>query len=75
MIRVTLEHVLAERGISQRELARRTATHPDVISRFARQATGGVSYELLGRICGALNCQPGDLLRYRDEQFTLFNQS
>lgn len=72
MIRVTLVDLLRERGISQRELARRTDTHPDVVSRFARQATTGVSYELLDRICAALNCQPRDLLGFEPEQISLF---
>ncbi len=74
MIRVLLRSYLEERGISLRELARRTDTHPDVLSRFAREATSGVSYELLDRVCAALGCQPGDLLRYdeSDRQTDLF---
>ena len=64
MIRVRLNDYLRQRGLSQRELARRTETHPDVISRFARQATSAVSYELLSRICSELDCAPGDLLEF-----------
>ena len=62
MIYVRLNELLRSRGLSQRELARRTGTHPDVISKFARQATGGVTYELLDRICSELGCAPGQLL-------------
>lgn len=58
--------------MSQRELARRTNSHPDVISRFAREATSGVSYDLLDRICGVLDCSPADLLKFEPEQPTLF---
>lgn len=72
MIRVGLNNLLEQRGMSQRELARRTNTHPDVISRFARGATSAVSYELLDRICATLNCRPGDLLRFEPEQIHLF---
>jgi len=64
VLRVRLNELLRERGISQRELARRVDKHPDVISRFARQATGAVSYELLSCICGALECDVGDLLEH-----------
>jgi len=64
VIRVRLNDFLRQRGLSQRELARRTETHPDVISRFARQATSAVSYELLSRICSELDCAPGDLLEF-----------
>lgn len=73
MIRVALRTLLEERGMSQRELARRTDSHPEVISRFAREATNGVSYDVLDRICSALDCTPGDLLKYVPEQFHLFD--
>lgn len=74
MIRVGLKDLLAERGMSQRELARRIGRHPDVISRFARRATGGVTYDLLGLICSELGCTPGALLCYDrlDQQMGLF---
>lgn len=77
MIRVRLNDVLGQRQLSQRELARRTKTHPDVISRFARQATSGVSYDLLSRICSDLGCAPGELLEFvRDPpvQMPLFDE-
>lgn len=64
MIRVALKEMLRDRRISLRELARRLEKHPDVISRFAREATGGVSYELLDSICLFLRCDPGALLRF-----------
>ena len=64
MIRVALKKMLRDRRISLRELARRLDKHPEVISRFAREATGGVSYELLDSICLFLRCDPGALLRF-----------
>jgi putative transcriptional regulator len=75
MIRVVLREYLDTRDISLRELARRANTHPEVISRFSRQATSGVSYDLLDRICLALRCQPSDLLVYSPvaEQISLFD--
>lgn len=75
MLRVRLNDVLQRRGMSQRELARRTDKHPDVISRFAREATEMVSYDLLDCICGALSCGVADLLEYvpdPGEQIGLF---
>jgi DNA-binding Xre family transcriptional regulator len=64
MIRVRLAELLLVRGLSLRELARRTDTHPDVLSRFGRQATHGVTYHLLHRICAELECSVADLLEY-----------
>lgn len=62
--------------MSQRELARRTDKHPDVISKFAREATGMVSYDLLNCICEALNCDVADVLEHvsdEGEQISLFD--
>jgi DNA-binding Xre family transcriptional regulator len=64
--------------MSQRELARRTDKHPDVISRFAREATEMVSYDLLDCICHALDCGVADLLEHvsdPDEQIGLFESA
>lgn len=74
MILVRLKELLDDRGMSQRELARRTGRHHDVISRFARQDTGAVSYDLLADICDVLNCEPGDLFALvpETEQIQLF---
>src|SRR4051812_35372303 len=77
MIRVSLKDVLQERRLSLRELARRLNKHPDTISKFGRQKTGGVSYELLSEICAGLGCNPGELLRYEPdlpEQIALFTE-
>lgn len=78
LLRVRLNDLLKIRGMSQRELARRTEKHPDVISRFAREDTTMVSYDLLECICSALECEVSDLLEYvpdPDEQITLFEGS
>lgn len=73
LIRIRLKELLQERQLSLRELARRTGTHPEVLSRFSRHATSGVSYELLDRICRELRCQPGDILQHaEDDQINLF---
>jgi putative transcriptional regulator len=75
MIRVNLVELLRQRGISQRELARRIGTHPNVVSRIAREQTGGISYELLNGLCRELRCRPGDLLAYEDDsQLALFQE-
>lgn len=78
MIRVELKDLLERRGISQRELARRIGRHHDVVSRFARQDTTAVTYELLGEICAVLDCQPGDIIRYQpgpEVQIPLFEST
>ena len=75
MLRVRLNELLQQRGMSQRELARRIDKHPDVVSRFAREMTGMVSYDLLDCVCNALGCEVSDLLEHvadGGEQIGLF---
>src|SRR5690606_32475259 len=76
MIRVALAEALHDRRMSQRELARRIGRHPDVVNKFAREATSGVSYELLGCICNVLGCEPGEILRFEpaSNQMSLFDE-
>jgi putative transcriptional regulator len=78
VIQVALKDVLRERKISLRGLARKLGRHPDTISKFGRQATGGVSYDLLNEICSALACEPGELLRFvpePPEQMSIFPEN
>lgn len=72
MIQIRLESILNQRSLSQRALARRSDTHPSVISRLARGDTSRVDLVVLNRICTALEVQPGDLLRFVPEQPELF---
>jgi putative transcriptional regulator len=75
MIRVALAEFLKKRDLSQRELARRIGTHPNVVSRVVREQTGGISYELLNALCRELRCETGDLLVYEDDcQLALFQE-
>lgn len=72
MIQIRLGKLLNRHRLSQRALARRTDTHPSVISRLARGDTSRVDLSVLNRICTALECQPGDLLEFVPEQPELF---
>ncbi len=78
VIEVCLKDLLDRRGMSQRELARRADRHHDVVSRFARGDTSGISFDLLASLCSVLDCQPGALLRYTpdpEEQIPLFERT
>lgn len=64
MIKFKLKRVLADREMTQRELAEKTGIRPPTISAMATGKIGRVPVDALERICAALECQPGDLMEY-----------
>lgn len=61
-IRVTLDKVLAERGIKARELAQRVGITEANMSLLRTGKVRGVRFQTLAAICTVLDCQPADLL-------------
>lgn len=67
VIRWKLAVVMAERGISNKELAVLTGMTPNSISRIKmRSRLTRVDEDTLEALCKALNCQPGDLMVYEE---------
>ncbi|MBD2577058.1 helix-turn-helix domain-containing protein [Oscillatoria sp. FACHB-1406] len=65
MIDWRLAVVMAERNISNKELAKRTGMHPTSISKLkTRRRLTRIDEHTLNLLCEALNCQPGDLMVY-----------
>jgi putative transcriptional regulator len=64
-----LDEVIAEKGHTRYWLALRTGISQQNLGRIARGETTGIEFDLLERICEALECQPGDLLKHiKDEK-------
>ena len=60
--------VMAERGISNKELAALTNMHYTSISKLkTRRYLTRVDQDTLNALCKALECQPGDLLVYESD--------
>ena len=60
---------MAERNISNKELALRTGMNPRSISRLkTRRRLTRIDEETLNLLCEALNCQPGDLMVYEKDE-------
>jgi putative transcriptional regulator len=58
---------MAEREISNKELAALTGLHPKSVSRLkVRRRFPKVDEKTLEALCKALKCQPGDLMVYED---------
>ena len=61
---ITLDAVLASRKLKAKELAAIIDVSETHLSLFRAGKVRGVRFSTLSRLCAALDCQPGDLLRY-----------
>lgn len=64
---VTLDVMLARRKMRSRELAERIGITEANVSLLKSGRVKGVRFETLEKICGVLDCQPGDILEYRPD--------
>jgi putative transcriptional regulator len=63
-IRVTLDEMLARRGMKARELAATIGLSETQMSLFRSGKVKGIRFGTLARLCAALQCTPGELLGY-----------
>ncbi|MFN7949885.1 MAG: helix-turn-helix transcriptional regulator [Blastocatellia bacterium] len=65
---VKLDDLLYERRMTLTELADRTGMTLANLSILKTGKARAIRFSTLEAICGALSCQPGDLLRFEPEQ-------
>lgn len=63
-IRVTLDAMLARRGMKARELAAAVGISETQISLFRSGKVKGIRFRTLAKFCAVLDCAPGELLGY-----------
>jgi len=63
-IRITLDQVLSEQGMTARELAQEVGITEANMSLLRTGKVRGVRFSTLEKICAILDCVPGDLLDY-----------
>ena len=68
MIKSKLKVVLAERDMTQKQLAEVTGVRPPTISQIALGTAKHIPIDVMDRICAALDCQPGDLFKFIREE-------
>lgn len=66
-ILVTLDEVLARRGITGKELAERIGLSETQLSLFRSGKVKGIRFSTLDRMCAELQCRPGELLDWGAE--------
>ena len=64
MIRFKVKVKLAEKEMTQKELAERTGIRPPTISALCTGTIKRIPVEALDEICKVLDCQPADLMEY-----------
>ena len=64
---VNLDVMLAKRKMRSKELAERIGITEQNVSLLKSGKVKGVRFDTLEKICEVLQCQPGDILEYRDD--------
>ena len=66
-IQVTLDAMLARRGMTARELAARVGISETQMSLFRSGKVRGIRFRTQAKMCAVLQCTPGELLDYRHD--------
>jgi putative transcriptional regulator len=64
---VKLDVLLAEQKVKSKDLAQHVGITEANMSLLKQGKVKGVRFDTLGKICQYLNCQPGDVLIYDNE--------
>ena len=64
---VNLDVMLAKRKMGAGELAEKIGITPANLSILKNNKAKAIRFSTLNEICRALNCQPGDILEYQEE--------
>jgi len=65
---VNLDVVMAKRKMSLNELSERVGVSVVNLSILKQSKGKAIRFSTLESICKALNCQPGDILEYREQE-------
>ena len=63
-MRVTLDAVLARRGVTAKAVAEEIGISETQLSMFRSGKVRGLRFATLSKLCLVLDCRPGDLLAY-----------
>ncbi|MBY0011510.1 helix-turn-helix domain-containing protein [Paenibacillus typhae] len=67
MIIIKLDSLLKSKGISQRELARKTGIRHPTISEMCLNTSRSLPIDNLNKICIELDCDLSDIIEYKKE--------
>ena len=67
MIKFRVKVMLALREMTQKELAEKTGVRPPTVSAICTGTAKHIPVNVLDSFCSVLNCQPGDILEYVED--------
>lgn len=65
---VNLDVMLAKRKMAAGDLAEKIGITPANLSILKNQKAKAIRFSTLNEICRALDCQPGDILEYQEDE-------
>jgi putative transcriptional regulator len=65
---VRLNRIMADRKISLNELSAKVQMTNVNLSNLKNEKMKGIRFETMNSICKVLNCQPGDLFEYVEDE-------
>ena len=68
MIILRLDRMMADRKVSLNELADKVGISNVNLSKIKTGKVNGIRFNTLEAICKALECQPGDILEYKEDE-------
>ncbi len=66
MIQFKVKVMLAMRNMTQKDLAEQTGIRPPTVSAICTGKVKQLPIDALDKICKVLNCQPSDLMEYKE---------
>ena len=67
MIVLNLDKIMKERGVKLKELAVKNGLTEANLSNIKTGKISAIRFSTLNALCKELNCQPADLLQYRED--------
>ena len=64
MVKLTLDRILHEKGITRYELSKRTGIMFHIVDRYYKNTVVRYDSYLLNKFCEALDCEISDLIEY-----------
>ena len=68
MIKFRVKVMLAVREMTQKELSERTGVRPPTVSAICTGTAKHIPVNVLDSFCKVLNCQPGDIIEYVEDE-------
>lgn len=66
MIRFTLDKIMQERGLEQKDIVEITGINRNTIKALANNANNRIDFPTLDRLCNSLKVKPADLIEHID---------